>query len=129
MKTSYFAKSARHPNAVSISRYPPKWYSGRTYPQLAPPGWFWSRELSNEEYKALYYQHVLSRLDPHQVYEELGDDAILLCFERPGAFCHRRLVAKWLEISLGVEIPELGYEDVDEEEEEREEKQATLFSF
>ena len=31
----------------------------------------------------------------------------MLCWEPPGKFCHRRLVAKWLEEHLGVDVPEL----------------------
>jgi len=35
--TSYFNKSAREPGAVSIARFPPKWYNGACYLPLAPP--------------------------------------------------------------------------------------------
>lgn len=30
-----------------------------------------------------------------------------VCWEAPGEFCHRRLVAAWLETALGVTVPEL----------------------
>jgi hypothetical protein len=30
----------------------------------------------------------------------------LLCWEAPGKFCHRRLVAAWLEDALGIDVPE-----------------------
>ena len=55
-----------------------------------------------EEYKRV----VLSNLDPAKVYADLSD-AILLCWERPGEDCHRRLVAEWIESSLGVKVPEM----------------------
>ena len=35
------------------------------------------------------------------------------CFERPGTsdgWCHRALTARWLSTSLGIEVPEFGYE-------------------
>ena len=38
-----------------------------------------------------------------------GDDATLLCFEKAGEFCHRRLVAEWIEKGTGVEVPELQF--------------------
>jgi uncharacterized protein (DUF488 family) len=62
-------------------------------------------KMTNGEYRAAY-QEILDRLDPRKVYQELGEDAILLCFEKAGEFCHRRLVAEWLERELGVEVPE-----------------------
>lgn len=67
-----------------------------------------SGAIDEDEYTRLYQEEVLSKLDPGEVYAELGDDAILLCWERPGAFCHRQLVAGWFEEKLGASVPELG---------------------
>jgi uncharacterized protein (DUF488 family) len=53
------------------------------------------------------YQKILDSLDPRQVYEDLGENSILICWEAPDKFCHRRLVAEWLEKHLGVTVPEL----------------------
>ena len=53
-----------------------------------------------------YYETVLSQLDPKQVYDEL-EGRILLCFENPDEFCHRHIVAEWLELSLGVKVSEV----------------------
>jgi hypothetical protein len=47
-------------------------------------------------------------LDPRELYEALGEEAVLLCWEKPGEGCHRRLVAEWFEASLGVVVPEWG---------------------
>ena len=58
-------------------------------------------------YKVAYRECVLDTLDPHKVRGDLGEDAILLCYEDPGKRCHRRLVADWLERTLGIEVPEL----------------------
>lgn len=52
------------------------------------------------------FQKILDRLDPQKVFNDLRPDAILLCWEPPGKFCHRRLVAEWLESHLGIEVPE-----------------------
>jgi hypothetical protein len=111
MKTSYFSSKLWHgKNAVAISRGIPKWYKGRAYKVLAP-SWELIRIKGTEEYTRRYRNEVLNRLDPKKVYKDLGDDAILLCWEKPGEFCHRRLVAKWLEEALGIKIPELGFEN------------------
>ena len=94
MKTSNFAKSGKDLNAVAICRYPPKYYRGRRYSLLAPPGWM--IKLTGPTFDQAYGQ-ILAALDPATVAQELGEDAILLCFERDRAQCHRGLVAAWLE--------------------------------
>jgi hypothetical protein len=89
---------------VSIALKTPEWFQGQRYPALAPR--LDMLHLEEEEYRR-EYQAILDGLDPRQVYEDLGPDAVLLCWEPPGAFCHRRLVAVWLEQHLGVGVPEL----------------------
>ena len=68
-------------------------------------------KLSEAEYTRRYNEEVLSKLDAEEVYDEQGKDAILLCWEIPGTFCHRRLVAGWLEEALGISVPERGSDD------------------
>jgi hypothetical protein len=51
----------------------------------------------------------LKTLDPRALYAELGENAVLLCWEAPGVRCHRRMVAEWFEQALGIEVPELGF--------------------
>ncbi len=36
---------------------------------------------------------------------------MLLCFEKPTEFCHRFLVAGWLELNLEVQIDEYDFEN------------------
>jgi hypothetical protein len=66
-------------------------------------------DLSDEEYTRIFNEH-LSQFDPREMYdaivEEYGDDVTLLCYEKPGDFCHRRLVAEWFEKHLDVKVPE-----------------------
>jgi len=110
MKTSYFSSKLWHgKNAVAISQGIPEWYKGRVYKALAP-SWNLVRIKDAEGYTRRYRNEVLNRLDPKKVYKDLGDDAILLCWEKPGEFCHRRLVAEWLEETLGIKVLELGNE-------------------
>lgn len=107
MKTSNFWISGKDPNAVSIAAGVPRGYKGRQYKKLAPKYWLlmkYKKDGDQEFYIAHYYEETLNKLDPQKVYNELGEDAILLCWEKPGEFCHRRLVAEWLEKSLGIPI-------------------------
>lgn len=82
-----------------------RFFKGRRYKPLAPP-----RELIKIEdetlFRKLYHEQVLSKLDPATVYRELGENAILLCWESPGKFCHRRVVAEWLEKALAIKVDE-----------------------
>jgi hypothetical protein len=105
MQTSNFARSKTDPNAVAISRGIPRWYKGRRYMPLAP-SWDLIKVEDAELYCKLYQEQVLSKLDPHQVYADLGPDAIMLCWESPGKFCHRRIAAAWLEKAIGIKIDE-----------------------
>ena len=111
MMTSNFSRHniEKFPNAVSIARSS-RWFKGRRYPQLAPSRDLFTKYLAGmvdeTEYAIEYHRDVLDKLDPVKVAEELGSDAVLLCWEAPGKFCHRRLVAAWLEETLGIDVPE-----------------------
>lgn len=121
METSSFKLSGKDPRAVSIARRAPNGqrglprYIGREYLDLAPSEALlkaWNvkhRKISLAEYTQRFYQETLSHRSPSQVFQDLGEVAILLCYEAPGEFCHRRLVAQWLEEALGISIPEKGF--------------------
>lgn len=116
MKTSYFGNIRNIECPLSISQHPPKWYTGAWNKILAPP---WElvdsaqRGMSAEEYSVEFHRIVLDRLCAKTIYDELvskhTENVVLLCFEKlekPGDFCHRRLVANWFEVNLCVEVPE-----------------------
>lgn len=111
IQTSYFAKY-KGENAVSISRSTPKWYPNkiREYKKLAP-SWDllnkYKQDKDEEYYIEHYYKEVLNKLNPQQVYDELGENAVLLCWEKSSDFCHRHLVSEWLEKRLGIEVDEI----------------------
>lgn len=110
MNTSYFSKSGRHPNAVSIAGRAPDGFSGREYKVLAPKYWFFKKykeDGDKEFYTDRYLEEVLKPLDPLKVVEDLGRDAVLLCWEKPGKFCHRHIVADWIQEKVGVLVEEL----------------------
>jgi len=106
--TSNFAQSAEHPDAVAISGGVPRWYKGRRYMPLAPPRWL--LKAKDPERFDREYRKQLEALDAKQIAEELGPNAILLCWESFNVRCHRRLVAEWLEEKLGITVPEVDHE-------------------
>jgi uncharacterized protein (DUF488 family) len=116
MNTSYFASPKifkKDYNLISISRKPPVWFNEpyKAYVQLCP-SWdlvmsYKSDKITKEEYTIRYYDEVLNKLDPARTYQELGENAILLCWERAKEFCHRRIVADWFLKHLQIEVKEL----------------------
>jgi hypothetical protein len=113
MKTSCF-KYYRGDMGVAICLYPPLDWSGARFPALAPDRHTFfaikQGKITQEEYAKLYKENVLAKLNPQEIYNALKSN-VLLCWEDPGDFCHRRLVAKWLEEALGVEVPEWNSKD------------------
>ncbi len=110
MNTSYFSKSGKNPNAVSIAYKNPPSFKGRHFTLLAPPRWLinkFKKDLNTKEYIKLYYENVLDKLDPKRIYERLGENAILLCWENKTKFCHRHIVAEWFYKHLGIKVTEL----------------------
>ena len=117
MKTSYFANKflTRDDNLVSTAGLMPDWFKKsypnvRVYKDLAPPkklvydykGGKITKEIYTEQ-----YNKQLEKLDPKKVYKDLGENAILLCWEATGKFCHRHLVSIWLKEKLNIEVEEL----------------------
>lgn len=111
--TSYFAKIKDLPENVipiSICGKAPDWYKGLQYKKLAPKYNFfkiWQETHDNNYYIERYNEEVLSQLVANIVVMELKHlcdksmyskaDICLICYEKPGDFCHRHLVADWLE--------------------------------
>jgi uncharacterized protein (DUF488 family) len=110
VETSSFRRAKDDPRYLAISAGVPKGYRGRRCKKLAPPYWLVrkskSGEMTDEEFERRFKEHVLDKLDANEILAEIGDDAILLCWEKPGEFCHRRLVGAWLSEELGIEVKE-----------------------
>ena len=108
--TSYFAIAKRFPTEclVSISLKSPSYFK-RTCKALAPTWDILSDYkrglIGEEEYERRYKREVLSQYDPKRVAEIL-DGKILLCYESPGKFCHRHIVAEWLK-EAGCQVKEI----------------------
>ena len=109
MFTGSFKSAGMNATAVAISCGIPPGFKGRRYTALAP-----TRSMLQitdiEEFYAAYRAEILNKLDPGKVYEDLGEGAVLLCWEDFNVSCHRRMVAEWLEETLGVAIPEIGHD-------------------
>ena len=68
-----------------------------------------------------FYDLRLKDLNPKELMNTLnqkfGEEIILLCHELPGLkinkehFCHRRLLADWIELETGIIIPELSLDE------------------
>lgn len=95
-------------------------FTGNSYTKLAPKKEFWkiwhdnigkiSEEENNKFYMKEFYKNVLANLNPEDVVKDLGNfgnNVVLLCYEDNQDFCHRQLVATWLERKLQVDIPEI----------------------
>lgn len=114
MQTSYFANVKQVRAPLSISGRAPDWYQGPQFKKLAPKYEFFAAykagDIDAAGYTAEFERLVLRPLHPRLVYDQLitdyGKDVTLLCYEKPGEFCHRRLVADWFERELGVSVPE-----------------------
>lgn len=110
--TSYFAKLRFLPEnivPVSICGKAPDWYTGLQYKKLAPKYDFfmeWKQNHDNDYYIKCFQEQVLNKLNATDVILDLsrlcegfnvGEDNIaLICYEKPTDFCHRHLVADWL---------------------------------
>lgn len=119
--TSYFAKLKSLPDniiPISICGRAPDWYKGLQYKKLAPKYDFfmkWKENHDNDYYIKCFNEQVLDKLKAEQVVKELdslllnqtttvdysGDlkevpRIALICYEKPSDFCHRHLVADWL---------------------------------
>jgi uncharacterized protein (DUF488 family) len=111
--TSNFRRSGQHPGAVAISNGQGFYWHVPQYRPLVP-AWKLVRDskagLIERQAFDREYLAQLHALDPRRVLFDLaafGPEVVLLCWEKPGDYCHRRLAAQWLETEFGIAVPEL----------------------
>ena len=126
--TSCYA-NAKNGNLVSITGDGGNaWgFYGPAYKKMAPRLYLWQYydqnpdNLSEDDlinwYIKEFYDLRLKELNAidliNTLEEKFGDNIILLCHELPGGdinkehFCHRRLLADWIELETGIVIPEV----------------------
>ena len=101
---------------VSISRGQPRRslpFRYRRLPELAPDDRAWAEET--EEGFGASYARQLEELGAPAILERLeriagGKTLVLLCWEwlaDPNEWCHRRMLAAWIEQRTGLMVPEL----------------------
>jgi len=134
--TSYFG-FARHfdPNLfalIGIAGKSPTGWNGLEYKKLAPSWSIWNEwhtarqnpnntqeDLNkiNENYTKRFKQEILKPLYPMDVISDIAKLAndkipVLLCYEKPIDFCHRHIVADWLNYySMAMEDNNAGYDN------------------
>lgn len=109
--TGYFAKIKLYQEhglyPISVALYNPRWMPNvMQYRTLAPTSSILDDYKKNhdvETYISRYYTTVLQGHLPGGIREVLAHfcpkeyrGVVLLCYERPEDFCHRHIIAKWL---------------------------------
>lgn len=105
-------------NLISISgdRGRSVGFKGKAIPQLAPKRKFWDvwhnnigkipEEENTKYYIQEYYKQVLSKVDIEKLLEN-EKDPILLCFEKGQQFCHRHVLAEYIEMKYGIKVRDI----------------------
>ncbi|MEI6752375.1 MAG: hypothetical protein WCK78_04335 [Paludibacter sp.] len=134
--TSYFAKAGALKKLdivpIGIALSPPKFFNGPTIGFLAPKRYMLSDKLSSEQYTELYKKDILGSFDIKLFRSVIknfsnGKDVALLCYEKPGDFCHRRLFAEFVKAKFNYDIEEYVFESAKPEEKKTAVVQPTLF--
>lgn len=105
--TTYFAKLRKIPInivPIAICGKAPQGYIGLHYKKLAPTYPIltkWKADHDNVAYTQAYIQQILSKLNATDVVNELyalanSQDIALVCYEKSTDFCHRHIIAEWL---------------------------------
>lgn len=115
--TSYFGKKKELEKngitIVNIALYPPRWFRCSSIKEVAPSYSILKNTKDDEEYTQRYKAEILSKVSPEQLLNTIaslsnGHDIALCCYEKPNEFCHRHLIADFLNAN-GADIKE--YED------------------
>ena len=114
--TSYFGnlKNLKKHNIVPIgvSRFPPKDFNGPNLISIAPTIDLLNSCKNNHPLYVKRYKNEILRIqgNPEDFVNMLefisdGKDVALCCYEKPDEFCHRHLIAEWLNetVNMGVE--------------------------
>lgn len=105
--SSYYARACKivpDRRLVAISIGIPDNFGGEIMRELNPPQWllfkYKNGQASEEDYIEAYYNEVLNKLNPLEIYNKLKGK-VILCYCGKDKFCHRHLVIKWLRDNLG----------------------------
>lgn len=126
-------ENAKNGNLVSITGDGGNaWgFYGNSYKKMSPRLYLWEYYENNPDnltedelinwYIKEFYELRLKELNINEflntLKEKFGEEIILLCHELPGItinkehFCHRRLLADYIELETGLVIPELSIDE------------------
>ena len=130
--TSYFGNyrklAAANIKMICVALGRPKFYNAPQIIEVAPRRYMLDDKWTYEEYTSMYLNDVLAKVNPQELIQTIqqhseGKDVALCCYEKPGDFCHRHILAKWLTEKTGIEITEFGVV----EKKEPKYEQASLF--
>ena len=116
--TSYFSNLRNIPSdfvPVAICSGIPYWYKGIWTKMVAPKWDFfneWKQNHDNNFYIEHFNKEVLDKTSPEIFINLLknitnnAENIVLICYEKPNDFCHRHLVADWLNKNTNYEVKE-----------------------
>lgn len=107
LRTTYFAALRHAPRdfvPLSIALWPPNGFTGEIFRPFCPPPFliraYKGGGMSVAEYTEIFTRDILDALPEKSVLEanlaRHGEKLLLCCYEKPGDFCHRHLIAKRL---------------------------------
>ena len=100
--TSNFARAEQvkeKERLLNIAQYTPEVMGMDSYPDLVPPADIlqqYKLDRNEAAFVKAYQEQVLDKLSVAKVAKDLTG-RILTCYENLGDFCHRHLVAEWLQ--------------------------------
>ena len=109
-------------NLISISgdRGKKANFEGKAIPKLAPKRAFWevwhsnigniSEEENTRYYIEEYYRQVLAKVNIEELLKD-EKNPILLCYEKGQEFCHRHVLAEYIELTYGVKVRDIKIDD------------------
>lgn len=116
--TGYFGRLDEYLEAgltpVSIAGASPCWYEGREWKNFAPALSTFTKYKNGEYNEFQYMEEYIPKLEKQDKAEikqqiESVENPILLCYEKEG-FCHRHLLADWLEANFSYVVEEFKLE-------------------
>ena len=105
-------------NLISISgdRGKKVGFFGKAIPSLAPKRAFWKiwhnnigkipEDENTKYYIEQYYSQVLSKVNIEELLKN-EKDPILLCYEKGQQFCHRHVLAEFIELTYGIKVRDI----------------------
>lgn len=117
--TGYYAKLKKYKEnglyPIAISGKVPDFYTEAFWTDFAPRyDMFleWKSGKINDSQYTEKYKEWLDSLDKQEIREVIkelkneGKTIIFLCYEKTGDFCHRHILADWIEENLGYVVEE-----------------------